>query len=153
MKDFNDAPLWHQHRIPGVLSQFTATANISGLGGEQKQGRLIISAQIIWCTGGSEIYSFLFSTNSHSIYESATNIKNLWNNTWKCYSDLCVITASSFCIYKPMIQRVMTTHIEQINKSCFTTLKRSGANILESDTLETWVVLVAEEGDIQGYNG
>lgn len=52
-----------------------------------------------------------------------------------------------------MIQRVMTTHIEQINKSCFTTLKRSGANILESDTLETGVVLVAEEGDIQGYNG
>lgn len=81
MKDSNDAPLWHQHRIPGVLShssltQFTATATISGLRGEQKQGRLIISAQILWCTGGSEIHSFLSSTNSHSISESATNMKN-----------------------------------------------------------------------------
>lgn len=54
-----------------------------------------------------------------------------------------------------MIQKVMTTHthMEQINKSYFTALKRSGANILVSDTLETRVVLVAEEGDIQGYNG
>lgn len=52
MKDSDGAPLWHQHSVPGVLFHSSPDAVHShsqhgGIRDEQKEGRLIISAQIL----------------------------------------------------------------------------------------------------------